>query len=414
MARQRSGTLVWRKKGWCARVTVGQGDEARREWRALGTTVRAVAVRRLAKLLAELEAGEPSAPAKRGAETLADYADGWLAARDARGLASVDDERRSLKLHVLEALGDRELRAIRPAQIREVLDAAVATGLKQNTLKNLRALLHRLFKAAWIDELVAENPVARVPTPKLREVQKRRTILTDEELRRFLAHPDVDLEIKMLALCARTVGGQRSGDLHALRWEAFGPSFATCQVPRHKTGKPQELDVPEVVQPFIAAWHELHGSPTSGPVFPVRRGKRAGEHKAPNTNANAKRLRTALLVAAVDRHELHHETAATLPTDFHSLRRAFSTALARANVNAQTAQALTGHTDPRVHMRYVAAEQLRTLPPGAAPTLDPSLAAGLLSHAVTIRGRRRGQLRSHLGDLNPRPAVYETAALPLS
>src|SRR5690606_33616565 len=131
--------------------------------------------------------------------------------------------------------------------------------------------------------------------------------------------------------------------------------------PRRKTGTPQQLEVPEDVRPFIAAWHELLGAPSSGPVFPVQRGKNAGGFKTANTSSNAKRFRRELWRAGVRRRELHEETPTTLPTDFHSLRRAYATALARANVNAQTAQVLAGHSDAKVHQRYVAAATIRVL-----------------------------------------------------
>ena len=63
--------------------------------------------------------------------------------------------------------------------------------------------------------------------------------------------------------------------------------------------------------------------------------------------------------------ELFTETDYSLPVDFHSTRRAFATALARAGVNVQTSQALTGHSDPKVHQRYVDAATIRELPQDA-------------------------------------------------
>ncbi len=120
---------------------------------------------------------------------------------------------------------------------------------------------------------------------------------------------------------------------------------------------------PEVLSPFLRAWWERAGKPESGPVFPVRVGKRAGEAKRP-LNSYAKRLRRELFCAGVvraspievpatkpgqrtdlgkpaegtklapnPRDPLYFETEATLPVDFHSFRRAFASALAEAGVN---------------------------------------------------------------------------------
>ncbi len=61
-----------------------------------------------------------------------------------------------------------------------------------------------------------------------------------------------------------------------------------------------------------------------------------------------------------------------MPVDFHSTRRAYSTALARAGVNAQTAQILAGHSSADVHQRYVAST-VTALPDAAMPRLPLSL-----------------------------------------
>jgi len=70
------------------------------------------------------------------------------------------------------------------------------------------------------------------------------------------------------------------------------------------------------------------------------------------------------------------ETATTLPVDFHSFRRAFSTALAEAGVNVQHAMHLAAHSDPRVHVRYVMrTAAMRRIPDAALPRLTVALLA---------------------------------------
>ncbi len=127
--------------------------------------------------------------------------------------------------------------------------------------------------------------------------------------------------------------------------------------------------LPETARPFIKAWWEHQGSPETGPVFPVRRGKRAGEVKKRSNMSYADRLRRELLKAGVSRHELHHETPTTLPVDFHSTRRAYAQTLARIGMNAQGAAELTGHSDLDTHQRYLANVKVRVLPAAAVPLL---------------------------------------------
>jgi hypothetical protein len=130
--------------------------------------------------------------------------------------------------------------------------------------------------------------------------------------------------------------------------------------------------VPEMLRPILRDWWERHGRPTEGPIFPVRLGSRAGEYRGAQSHAEAFRrdLRRAFGVDCMRETEtvrrngrrltkiewiqaraltarervLFEETATTLPVDLHSWRRAYCQALADADVTAQKAKALAGHS----------------------------------------------------------------------
>jgi len=237
-------------------------------------------------------------------------------------------------------------------------------------------------------------PRLQVRVPEIEETKKARAVLTDAELGALVSHPDVDAEIKLVVLLSRTIGGLRAGDLNGMDWTAFSPDFETCSFVRRKTRKknplPQTLEVPAPVRAFVAAWWERQGRPVAGPVFPVRKGKRAGGFKKHSSMSYADRLRRELLRAGVDRRELHTETATTLPVDFHSTRRAYATALARVGVNDQTAMALTSHSDPKVHQRYVELASIRSMPAAAVPYLAPGVAVLVANHFRPKRGAKIG------------------------
>jgi integrase len=387
------GQLVWRRTGWLGRWWATVDGERIRVARMLGTDNKAVARRKLARLIAE---GNPTPEAVKAPETVDGYAKAWLDGREGRGLRSADYERRHYDRIWKPAIGAMPLAAVKSQHIREVLEA-VANGqisgpktkrYSKATLVHIRDTALRLFRSAWRDEVIVENPVDRVALPDVNDdrPEKARSILTDEEFGMLVQCPDVDTEIKLMALMARTIGGMRAGDLVALTWDAFDPEFTTCTFVRRKTRRKNRkaivLEVPVAVRPFLAAWQAHHEAKRDKalpepdgpkPVFPVRKGKRAGGIKK-STNTYAPRLRRALLVAGVTRHELHNETTTTLPADFHSCRRAFATALARAGVNEQTAMILTGHADAKVHRRYLNALTLKAMPEAAVPSLDPAWA----------------------------------------
>ncbi len=386
------------KKGWCARVTVDREGESVREWLDLGTYDRAVAKRKLARIIAK---GAPVEPTEAKAEdTVREFAEDWLNRREAAGIAMVRDERSSLKLHVFDEIGAMPLSTVKPAHIRAVLDTAIAAGLSRTSVGHLKALLHRLFKAAWVDELIPENPVARVVIPRMKVVRKERCILTDAEFATYMASPTGDLEVKLMALVSRVEGGMRTSDVIRWDWAHIDrDNFAECVVPRSKTGIPQSLAMPEVVAHALRLRWEAAGRPEAGPVFPVQRGKRAGQMRATRGISFAGRLRRDLFLAGVVRRTpaedpddksktipnpsdpLYHETSTTLPVDFHSCRRAFSTALAEAGVNVQTAMRLSAHSDEKVHMRYVGrTAAMRQIPEAVVPKLP----AGIFESAQRV------------------------------
>jgi len=411
MPRARTGTLVPPLADglWRGRVTKDNPDgTTTKPLYSLGTTDKALARRKLAKLVAAIERGEDVtdvASVVGAPERVRDYADGWLATRSAQGVGMVQKERRTLEMYAFDAIGRLPLCDVRPSHVRSILDEAAAKGLRRATVAEIRGVLHRLFRAAVEVELVEHNPATPVRTPKLREVRKERCILTDDEFLRFVACSDVGLEIRMLSLVARCEGGMRTGDLHTWDWTMIDRvHFAECFIPRAKTKMPQALAIPDVLAPFVRAWWERAGKPESGPVFPVCIGDRAGQVKSAS-NSYAKRLRRDLFHAGVyrmtpimvpatskgtrtdrgktangtkpapnPRDPLYFATATTLPVDFHSFRRAFASALAEAGVNVQHAMHLSSHSDPRVHARYVMnTAAMRQIPAAAVPRL-PSVA----------------------------------------
>ncbi len=413
MPRARTGTLLppGADGFWRCRITADRPDGT--TWRpiySLGTSDKALALRKLARVNGELAAGRhPFEGVERESEPVADYVDGWVKAREAQRVGTAQKERRVLEMHVLGAIGRVPVADVRPSHIRSILESAALKGLKRKTVSEVRGVLHRLFRAALEHEVIETNPVAAVRTPRIREVHKERCILTDSEFVKFVACSAVDLELRMMALASRCEGGMRSGDLNRWDWSMIDRAgFAECIVPRAKTGTPQALAIPDVLAPFLRAWWERGEKPDAGPVFPARTGKRAGQARLPSSTF-AKRLRRELFRAGIvratpievpatasgtrtdlgknrkgtklaphPRDPLYFETATTLPVDFHSFRRAFSTALAEAGVNVQHAMHLAAHSDPRVHARYVMrTAAMRAVPAAALPSrLAGALAAG--------------------------------------
>ena len=100
------------------------------------------------------------------------------------------------------------------------------------------------------------------------------------------------------------------------------------------------------------------------------RGRLASAQADPKQRGSLRELRGAVQLAddaARTLCALQSNTPRTKRVDFHSFRRAYNTALARAGVNAQTAMRLAGHRQMGTHMRYVMTVDVLATPVEALP-----------------------------------------------
>jgi len=485
MARPRTGSLYWAKSGWRARLTVDVDGERVQKSFDLGTTDKSVARRKLKRLQAERTEQEvvlaPGAvPAKP--ETFREAA---VRVVDAQVLSEAERKSRTARLgrYVYPEIGPMLLREqrgknpdgtpyfvdlIRPAHLTALLETARDQGKSRQTLVHIRKDLSTIFGVLRREEVIRVNPVELVAVPELLPAvaeasAKERAVLDDVELARYLAwqHPDetfqmATLERQVMACVCRMFGGLRTGDLHALRWEAFDVAEGALTwgwAPRKKTRRPQLLEVPEMLRPILRDWWERAGRPQAGLLFASRRGERAGEARIKSSHAKAFRRdlmrafgievpevtttvrsngrpltktvwKRACDAAGVElpltarQRELFEETEYTLPVDFHSWRRAYSQALAEANVNEQQARGLTGHASLSAHTRYLAnTAKMRALPAAALPQIEirsPEVSASPMQKLR--RGRSRNQHVSQWAGqgLNLRHPACKASALPLS
>ncbi len=450
MARELTGHLeIDPKTGlYKARVSLPKkkGEKRNRPWLYLGTADEAVAKRRLARELENIKAGKLPGDGEIvdvAADTVAEF-------YDAHEGDLAEGDRVLLKTHVVPSpLGRLAITVVTEEHVSNLLANALDNRAAKNaksagetsskliaheTRRKLRGSLFRLFEIARKGKTISKNPVTDADLPvqrgEDREIRKRRVILNDAEFNAFISCPtflksDVKkfvtekhvrdvfapgrLELQVMALVARCEGGMRTGDVCQWTWPMIDRTrFASCLVARSKTAEPQQLEIPKVLRGPLRTWWEHEGRPSAGPVFPVRRGDTAGEHRTTRGTSFAARLRRDLKRALgwagiEERPELFTETKFTRPVDFHSFRRAFNTGLAKAGLNVQTAMVLAGHSDARTHLGYVqlAAEQT-AIPEAALPKLGPLLKA---TKAKVRAQEERSRERSQPGPLrtgNPR------------
>ena len=299
MARRRTGTLLLRKRDgkpcYFAQVTVDlEGIDAdgkpktKREWYSLETDDKAIAKRKLKKLVAGLATGVPAAEAAHVAgapETVREFFDA------SKGRLAEGD-RDNIRLHVLGEIGSTALVELRVAHAKAVRDAALET-VRRETAGKVLGGLRRLLDLAIEDELVTANVAREIKNRSGARRRARGEEDADHHVRRrdrlFLA-AEVDLEIRMMVAISRCIGGMRTSDLNTWSWPHVDTErFETCVVPRSKTAAPDELVIPESIRSPLRAWWERHGKPTSGRCFRCSKARR---------RASSRRRRTATPTAS--------------------------------------------------------------------------------------------------------------------
>lgn len=303
---------------------------------------------------------------------------------DASGIKSIKDRRAQLLRYACPLIGHMLVASMTFKDINRVLESAMKRKLSRQTVIHLKNSITSVIKGAYKREQIPNLDVLqRVELPEFPASameQRPRELLRDDEFGKLVSCEKVLFELRVMAVVSRTLGGARKSDLESLDWAMIDTTdWLTCFLPRPKTAKSKKVlhqrhRIPELAVRFLKEWWLSKGKPQSGYVFGVRRRRRLGDgssigDKRKKGGDLARRLRKALIVAGVTRHALHHETPVSLPTDFHSFRRAFCTGIAAAGTNVQTAMSLAGHSSAATHQRYVNLAEALTVPDAAIPTI---------------------------------------------
>jgi ATP-dependent DNA ligase len=140
--RPATGSLVWTKKGWAARITTTVDGERVRMQRQLETTNKLAAQRKLERLLAS-EAPAPTAALP--GETFQQAAERVHAQRVRDGVANAGDELARLRLYAFPSIGQKPAAAVVTADVNQSLDFCKAEGKSRQTVAHLRQALRLVF-----------------------------------------------------------------------------------------------------------------------------------------------------------------------------------------------------------------------------------------------------------------------------
>jgi len=379
--------------------------------------------------------------------TLGAWGARWLDRREGEGTLSIETDRNRWDVHVAKsALADLPIASITRADVLEWLDVMCAKQAKdrrgrrklsKNTIQNALNLLRGAFEAAVQRCILTANPAAGVRVPKrVAPTVEPWTYLTLEEQEALWRCEDIP-RVHRLMLQFAVGTGLREGEmfnlhLRDLRVDGDRPEIVIRYGSRNKgpkstKGKPKIRYVPLFGLGLEAARAWLDELPRYAPknphglVFPGPKGARRqkGKHLHVTQRVNGKprpvdplpEYLAAAGIVQAQRHDGRH-------VRWHDLRHTCAAALVSGmwgrRWSLEEVKGLLGHSSISITERYahLADSALRA---AAAATHKPATSPRR-PVLKPLRGglSARNDSQSHLRDLNPRPTVYETVALPLS
>jgi integrase len=326
-------------------------------------------------------------------ETFEQWATRWLTYRRGRDVSSVDTDGGRLREHVFPIIGPKVMAKIGRVDIeavRDALDQKIVAGvIKAKTAKNAWGLVTKAFD----DAMSAKNSSLRVreddPTDRVKPTEKgiktSKVYLYPDELTELLECDDVNVEWRRLYAVA-TYTYMRSAELLALEWADVdlerGTLLVHVQRDRRtgerretKTNRSRRIPIEPEILPLLKAMRAQ--APRHERVFEAFR---------PTNKKLASGFRRDLLVAVVDRHELHHATETRKAMTFHDLRATGITWCAVRGDDPLKIKQRAGHTTFGTTEEYIReAENLA----GSFGTVFPPIPDVLLRHP----GQALGQVR---------------------
>ena len=284
-----------------------------------------------------------------------DYASEWFRIRKEPFVSAStrNNYRTTLNRHLFPAFAERNLRAIRPAELQAFVNTYA--GQSKSQITNIIGTLQAIFAAAHQDGLVRANPAEDLRRPKAKPAEERRALTQDERRRieaLFTTHEHG------LYLATMYYTGMRPGEVRGLQWGDIDWTanlihvqrdidYAACaQVGELKTAASERF------VPLAAPLRDL--------LLPARQLPTAflfpGKDGAPLASVTARRMWLSLMAAA----GLADPIPADEPTCYghgdirsqyraritpHALRHNFITMCWESGMDIMLTMKLVGHTD---------------------------------------------------------------------
>lgn len=252
--------------------------------------------------------------------------------------------------HVLPEWGTRDIRTIRRAEVRDLLDKLADGGMGAGVNRVL-ASLRKMFGWAVERDYLEASPAEGVKAPS-NEVERDRA-LTDVELVRVWRAAEAVGGFHGAFIKTLILTGQRRSEVAGMRWEDVDTDKAVWTLSREATKGDRSHEVPLSRQALAA----LPTDRTGEFVFPGRRNYREGVAVEVPISGFSK-IKTALDAKAIgatseQAAERGDEARPLAAWRLHDLRRTAGTGMARLGVPVGTISRVLNHAEGGVTKIYV-------------------------------------------------------------
>ncbi len=355
------GSIVRRPSGNYAIVYYVGGKQ---KWETIGPS-RREAERALTARKREVDTGTWR---ELSSETLASYAERWLAHRDPARVggggrarlspSTFEGYRLNVRRHVLPRLGRRTLSSLRTEDVDRLIADLEAEGKSPGTVRNVVVPLRKLLADAVRQGLLLVNPAARADLPPAqdfagKELPPEHTEAIRQALLEFAPLDPLRHDPDLFFVCLFDVAlgtGLRLGELRALRWRDIDRERRLIRVERAYSR--QQLRRPKTdsgirsvpLFPSVdAAFRELAARA-------VERGRYAPDElvfaSMRGTPLQPSNFRQRVWDAALRLASLEDEGYR-----FHDLRHTCVSRLVAAGADVKLVQAVAGHANPLITLK---------------------------------------------------------------
>lgn len=208
---------------------------------------------------------------KKGADTVAAFAERWLTEVVVRDVKNPRDIRRALQKDILPAIGSKRLGEVTVLDVLAITDQIKDRGSDHMALAT-RNIIKRLYSYALARDLVGSNPAAAVEARYIATPRARDVVLSPEELGRLLRaiYTSNMRRANKLALHLLILTLVRKSELLEAQWSEVDLTAGEWAIP----GERMKKDRPHIVYlsaQAVELFGELEGLASRSPfVLPSR------------------------------------------------------------------------------------------------------------------------------------------------